>query len=98
MNCETAAGVIENAVEPLMEPEVPLIVVVPKPTPFPRPVALIVTTVVAEEAHVTVAVRSCVLLSENVPIALNCCVIPCATEPFAGVTAMELKVGPAGPP
>ncbi len=30
-------------------------------------------------------------------MALNCCVIPCATEPFAGVTAMELRVGAAIP-
>jgi hypothetical protein len=51
-------------VEPLMEPEVALTVVAPKPTPFARPVELIVTALVAAEVHVTVAVRSCVLLSE----------------------------------
>jgi hypothetical protein len=44
--------------------EAALTEVVPNPTPFARPVALIVTTLVAEEVHVTVAVRSCVLLSE----------------------------------
>jgi hypothetical protein len=31
-------------------------------------------------------------LSLNVPVAVNCCVFPAATEGFAGVTAMETRV------
>lgn len=32
------------------------------------------------------------LLLEKVPVALNCSVLPAATELFAGVTAMDTKV------
>lgn len=46
-----------------------------------------------DEAQVTEPVKSCVLLSEKVPVALNCRVSPAATEPLAGVTAIETSVG-----
>jgi hypothetical protein len=32
-------------------------------------------------------------LSENVPVAVNCCFVPFAIEGFAGVTAMDTSVG-----
>jgi hypothetical protein len=51
-----------------------------------------VAAVVLEELHVTELVRSCVLLFENVPVAVNCKVDPAATEPFAGVTAIDTSV------
>ena len=51
-------------VEPLIEPELPLIAVVPAPALVARPAVLIVATLGVEEVHVAVAVRSCVLLSE----------------------------------
>ena len=53
---------------------------------------MIVATVVVAEAHVTDAVRFCVLLSLNVPVAVNCCVAPLAIDGFAGVTAIDCSV------
>jgi hypothetical protein len=42
--------------------------------------------------HRTVWVMSCVLLSVNVPVAVNCCVTPSAMLGIAGVTAMDTNV------
>jgi hypothetical protein len=44
------------------------------------------------ELHVTEPVKFCVELSENVPVAVNCCVVPLAIEGFAGVTAIDTSV------
>jgi len=46
----------------------------------------------ADELHVTVLVRSCVLLSVYVPIAVNCCVVPLAMEGLPGVTPTDTSV------
>ena len=35
------------------------------------------------------------LESEYVPVAVNCCVPPCPTDGFAGVTAIEVSVAVA---
>ena len=42
------------------------------PAYLPRPALFMVATVVAEECQVTDVVKSCVLPSENVPVAANC--------------------------
>ncbi len=42
------------------------------------------------QTHLT----SCVLLSLNVPVAVNCLVAPTAMLEFAGVTAIETKFAP----
>jgi len=56
------------------------------------PVALLgVATPAFEELQVASAVISCVLLLENVPTALNCCVNPVAREATGGVTAIEIN-------
>ena len=47
-------------------------VVEPAPVAVARPTALIVATVTAEEFHVAVPVRFCVVPSLNVPVAVNC--------------------------
>jgi hypothetical protein len=57
-----------------------------------RPAALIVATVTAEELHVAVVVRFCVVPSLKVPVAANCCVLPFGTDGFAGVTATDTSV------
>lgn len=49
---------------PVTVPEVAEIVDVPKASAVASPPGTIVATVVFDEAHVAVAVRSCVLLSE----------------------------------
>src|SRR2546422_11648394 len=53
---------------------------------------LIVATPVADELQVTWVVRSCVVLSLKVPVAVNCCFVPFAMLGFVGVTAIEVRV------
>ena len=53
---------------------------------------MIVATLVAEELQVAEAVRSRVLLSEYVPVAVNCCVLPTVIAGFRGVTAIDESV------
>jgi len=63
-----------------MEPDVAEMVVLPAEIEVAFPllpaVLLIVATDALDELHVTVAVISCVVLSEKVPFAVNCCVAP----------------------
>jgi hypothetical protein len=54
--------------------DVAKMVVVPAATPDASPAEFMVATFGAEELHWTDVVKSCVLLSLNVPTALNCCV------------------------
>src|SRR5260370_1282824 len=87
----SVAGVTVSSVEPVMLPLVAEIVEVPTPTVVAKPVALIVATVAVAEAH-TALPSTCVELSLNVPVAVNCCVAPLVIDGFAGVTAMEVSV------
>jgi hypothetical protein len=91
IDCSVAAVTV-RVVEPLIPPDVALIVEVPTPAPVARPAALIVAVVVVPELHVTVLVRFCVVPSLNVPVAVNCCVAPLAIDGFAGVTAIDCNV------
>jgi hypothetical protein len=68
-------------------------VVLPAPTPLANPAELMVATAVAEDAQVTWPVMFCVLLSEYLPVAVNCCVPPVAIVGFAGVTVIEASDG-----
>jgi hypothetical protein len=52
-----------KAAFPLIDPDVAVMVAVPPPTPVARPVELIVAIVSAEELHVALAVRFCMLPS-----------------------------------
>src|ERR1700694_2761626 len=91
---ETGAGAVTvSRVVPLTLPTVAVIVVGPGARVVAAPVALIVATVVADELHVAVAVKSAVVPSLFVPVAANCCSVPFATEGFAGVTAIETRDG-----
>lgn len=87
-------------VEPATDPEVAVIVEEPVPAPEAKPPAVMTPTEKFDELHVAELVRSCVLPSLNVPIAVNCWVVPNATEGFAGVTAIDCRVAPvtAKPP
>jgi len=46
-----------------------------------------------DTVQVTLLVRFCVLLSEKVPVAVNCCAFPAATDGFFGVTAIDTSFG-----
>ena len=61
-------------------------------SPFDPEVLLIVAVELVCDDHVTVVVMSCVVLSEYVSVALNCCVCPCAMVGFVGVTVMPVSV------
>src|SRR4051794_33280699 len=83
------AGETVSTVEPVTPAAVALIDEVPVATPVARPVALIVATEVVAETQVTLLVRFCVELSLNVPVAVNCSVVPLAMLGLAGATAIE---------
>jgi hypothetical protein len=87
----SVAGFTVSSVEPLMLPLVAEIVEVPAPTAVAKPVTLIVATVPVPDAH-TALVSTCVELSLNVPVAVNCCVAPLVIEGIAGVTAIDTSV------
>jgi hypothetical protein len=87
----SCAGEIVSEVDPVTEPEVAEIVVVPTATLVARPVAEIVTAPVLEELQVADEVRFCVLPSLNVPVAVNGWVVPSAIVEFAGATAIDCK-------
>jgi hypothetical protein len=61
-------------------------------SPFEPAAFETVATPVFEELQVANAVRSCVVLSENVPVAVNCCVDPAVREEASGVTTIESSV------
>lgn len=66
---------------------VPAVSVVASPR---EPAVLLIDAVaVFEETHVTEPVKSCVELSVNTPIAVNCSVLPLATLGAAGVTPTD---------
>jgi len=67
-------------------------VLVPAATPVANPPAVIVAVPLVCELQVAELVKFCVELSENVPVAVNCFVVPLAIEGFAGVTAIDTSV------
>jgi hypothetical protein len=87
-----AAAFTVSVVEPETAPDVACIVEEPGATPVARPAAETVVTDVFDELHVTELVITCVLESEYVPVAVNCCVAAIAIAGFAGVTAIDVSV------
>lgn len=83
-----AAETVRVAV-PLTEPEVAVMVTCPVPTPVAMPLTSMVAEA-AEELHVT-EVRSCVLPSSKLPTAVNCWLVPAAIVCTAGLTAIEVR-------
>ena len=61
-------------------------------SPFEPAALLTVATAEFEELHVTAFVRFCVELSEYVPVAVNCWVVPFAIVLFDGETASVTRV------
>ena len=92
-------SVAEVTVKPAVPETLPLVavtVVVPAASALARPcepaALLMVAAAVLDEPHVKVVVMFWVELSENVPMAVNCCVVPMAALLPAGVTAIDVKV------
>ena len=92
----SVGGATVREVEPEIPPDLAMIVVVPTATrvafPFDLTALLIMATDFAEELQVTDVVRFRVLLSEYVPMAVNCAVVPIAIEGFIGITATETSL------
>jgi hypothetical protein len=82
-------------VEPLIGPEVAVMVAVPCPelvaSPLLPTALLIIATAADDELQVAVVVTSCVVPSVYVPVARNCCIVPSAIDESAGVIASEAR-------
>jgi hypothetical protein len=61
--------------------------------PLASPLAAMVATDSREEFQLADAVRSCVLPSLKVPVAVNGCVVPAAIVGFCGLTCMDTRLG-----
>jgi hypothetical protein len=83
-----AALVTVSEVDPLMEPEVAVIVTVPVPVLMASPNVLTEATLMFEEDQVTDE-SCCVLPSSKIPVAVNCSAVPRAMEGVAGVSEIE---------
>ena len=83
------AAVTVSVAEPLIVPEVAVIVAVPCATLVAKPLLLTVATEVADDVHVAVLVNVCVVPLLYVPVAANCWVKPAATDGEAGVTEID---------
>lgn len=88
------AEVTVRVVAPDKLPDVALIVADPAATEVAFPLESMVTTDVADELHVTDVVRSCVLLSEKIPVAVNCWEVATAMLGLVGLTARDTSVAP----
>jgi hypothetical protein len=92
----SVAGVTVRVVDPVVLPDVAVIVVEPAATEVADPLEpaalLMVATAAADELQVTAVVRFWVVLSEYVPVAMNCWFVPFAMLGLVGVTAMDTSV------
>jgi hypothetical protein len=81
---------------PVIVPSVAVMVTgPPAATPVASPVeAPTVAVAGADEVQVDCSVTSFVELSENVPVAVNCCIAFTAIVAVAGVTLIDTNVGP----
>ncbi len=90
------AGFTVSRVDPETLPDVAVIVAEPAAIAVARPfdpaALLMVAMPVFEELHITDEVRFCVVLSEKVAVAVNCCFVPLAIDGAAGVTVIETSV------
>ena len=81
-----------SCVEVLTGPSIAVIVVVPVERLEASPRFVIVATPGAEELHNTTSVITCVELSLNVPVAVNCFVASFGIDEFNGVIARDTSV------
>ena len=80
-----------SVVESLTDPIAAVMIVVPFTRPEASPMLLTVAALGFEELHNAEAVTSWVLLSLNVPVAVNCFVVPGAVAALTGVTVKEIR-------
>ena len=88
----TGCEVTVKGVLPEVPPKEALMVVLPAATGVTRPLLLIVATEVSDETQVARELRSNVVPSEKLPVAVNCRVICRGMLELAGVTDMDDNV------
>jgi len=86
------AGVTLNVVLPATDPDIAVMTAEPcnKLWTSPEP-AVTVAMLGLSEVQLTLAVRSAVLVSLKVPVAVNCCVSPFGMPGESGVTVMDVN-------
>jgi hypothetical protein len=82
-----------SVAEAVREPEVAVMVALPIPAPAASPPLVTVAISVEDELQFAVLVRSCVLPSLYVPVAVNCWVVPLAMDAVDGATDNEVSTG-----
>jgi hypothetical protein len=82
-----------TVLDPVIEPIVAVIVVLPATFAISIPLLSIEATVLSDEPQVTCDVRSCELLSLQVPVALNCWFVLSGKEGLDGLTEIETSIG-----
>src|SRR5580658_1949675 len=87
----SAAAETVKGLEAFTDPRVAVIVDVPTDLEAARPEELTTATPGCELAQFTPPVRSCVLLSEYVPVAASCMVLPRATDEPDGLTVRDTR-------
>lgn len=88
----SVTAVTVSVVMPEIEPDAALIVVEPAAIDVARPEPLIAATDVFEELQVTEAVMSWFVLSEKMPVAVNCLDVPATMLGLVGDTPIETSV------
>ena len=88
----STGGVIVTPVVPDTPSRVAIIVTLPTPVPVTTPGLPVLPTVAIaseEEIQLAMVVKSSVVPSEKVPVAVSCLLVPLASEGFTGVIAIE---------
>lgn len=86
MDTKLADVTVSGTCAELIVFSVALMPVLPGAEVLTRPLPSIVATAVLDEIQETCVLRSCTLLSEYIPAAVNCCVKPLAMLAVAGDT------------
>ncbi|HUI67458.1 MAG TPA: hypothetical protein VL087_04555 [Nitrospirota bacterium] len=100
IDVSTAGVTVSVADDEVTESDIAVIAVKPKSTAVASPVLLTAAIVVLDELQIADFVKSCMLLQTNVPVAVNCCVVPLGILAFPGTTAIDDtwdEVNVAGP-
>jgi hypothetical protein len=90
-----AAGETVRRVEPLIVPEVAEIIELPTANATAAPPGLTLTIWAEALCHVAVELRSCVVPSEKVPIAVSWIVVPTGTDADGDFTVIDWRVAAA---
>jgi len=92
IDCSAAAVTVRAKLLELMPFWDAVMLLEPIATPVAKPLAPILTFAGLEDVHVAVFVKVCVLPSLNVPIAVNCTLVPLAIEELFALMVIDCNV------